>query len=317
MSFGTPVPLLLGIILVLSAVALFFLDRLKPGYQRDADKVYALLFLFAGIVLLTEWDMSLWASFQQLILVGTLLTLMVQNIYSRTPRDPRTAQPVGGYDGGRDDYRPSRPAPYPPGARTNVRAELDRRDYVPEDRYYQNRPMLGGRDEAYYDDYRGAPVDTYNGYRPGAPSNGPIGRLPGDSPARSERGGRSSRPDSRDRTYDRPNDRPSDRPVDRYDQPPSSYSQPSDSYSRPPANSDRWSDSSVARSSSQYSGSLPNRPSSLGDSRRSQPPARTASRFDAHDPGAVNQDEPMAPSNYVDYSAVNPEDRPDRPLNLS
>lgn len=310
MSFGTPVPLLLGIIMIVGAVALFFLNRLKPGYERDADKVYALLFLLAGIILLTEWDMSLVASLQQFILVGMVIFLMVQNIYSRTPRDPRVAQ-AGGYDvpPPRDDYRPPSRPDYRPGPRTNVRAELDRRDYMPDDRYYPNRPMIGGRDEAYYDDYRGAPPDAYNGYRPGTPPNGGvIGRLPGDvSPERSDRGVRPSRSDSRDRTPDRP-----------YNQPPSSYNQPpTDPYSsRPPASNDRWNDWND-RPSRPSSRSLGNRPSSLDDARRSPAPTRTASRFDAHDPAATNQDEPMAPSNYVDYSAVNPDDRPDQPLNLS
>ncbi|MGP1382307.1 MAG: Ycf66 family protein [Thainema sp.] len=309
MGFGTPVPLLLGIIMIVGAVALFFLNRLKPGYERDIDKIYAFAFLIAGIILLTEWDMSFPAAMQQLIVVLSLISLTIQNIYSRTPLDPRVAPPVGGYDGGRDDYRPPSRPDYRPGPRTNVRAELDRRDYMPDDRYYANRPMIGGREEPYYDDYRGAPPDAYSSYRPGTPpNNGVIGRLPGNMPDRSERGMRPSRSDSRDRTPDRP-----------YNQPPSSYTQqpPADPYSsRPPANNERWNDwnDRPARPSSRPLG---NRPSSLDDARRSPAPTRTAARFDAHDPAATNQDEPMAPSNYVDYSAVNPDDRPDQPLNLS
>lgn len=298
--------------MIVGAVALFFLNRLKPGYERDTDRIYAFAFLLSGIILLTEWDMSFPAAMQQLIVVISLICLTVQNIYSRTPRDPRVAQ-AGGYDvpPPRDDYRPPSRPDYRPGSRTNVRAELDRRDYMPDDRYYPNRPMIGGRDEPYYDDYRGAPPDAYNGYRPGNPPNGGvIGRLPGDVSERSDRGVRPSRSDSRDRTPDRP-----------YNQPPSAYSQPpADPYtSRPPASNDRWNDydAPTERSSRPPSRPLQNRPSSLDDTRRSPSPTRTASRFDAHNPAASNQDEPMAPSNYVDYSAISPDDRPDQPLNLS
>ncbi|MEO0351241.1 MAG: Ycf66 family protein, partial [Cyanobacteria bacterium P01_A01_bin.15] len=39
MNFGTPVPLLVGLILILGAVGLFFLDKIKPGYERSSDKV--------------------------------------------------------------------------------------------------------------------------------------------------------------------------------------------------------------------------------------------------------------------------------------
>ena len=70
MNFGTPVPLLLGIFMVLGAVALFFLDRLKPGYGRDSDRVYAILFLIAGVILLGNLNMDVILSFQQMIVVG-------------------------------------------------------------------------------------------------------------------------------------------------------------------------------------------------------------------------------------------------------
>ncbi len=148
MNFGTPVPLLLGIFLVLSAVALFFLDRLKPGYGRDADKIYAILFLISGVFLLGSLTMELIPSFQQMIMVGMLTSLMIQNINSRVPAGRPMPQGDGrdGYGGGYRPSRPSRPA-YPPDARTNMRAELDRRDFGPEDPYARPRPMLGGRND--------------------------------------------------------------------------------------------------------------------------------------------------------------------------
>jgi hypothetical protein len=146
-NFGTPVPLLLGIFLILGAVALFFLDRLKPGYERDYDKVYAILFLISGFFLLGHLTMELLASFQQLIMVGVLTSLMIQNIRSRTPITNRYGQSAGPDEPlPRDSYRPARSRPdYTRAPQTNVRAELDRRNIPPEPRY--SRPMLGGYDD--------------------------------------------------------------------------------------------------------------------------------------------------------------------------
>lgn len=200
MNFGTPVPLLLGIILIVGAVALFFLDRLKPGYERDSDKVYAILSLISGIFLLGNLTMELIPAFQQIIMVGMFITLMVQNINARVPRDKRVAQ-TGGYDGP-DGYRPSRPdrPAYRPDARANVRAELDRRDYPVDDRTLR-RPMLGGRDDRMYGDYREPVRDSYRDDYREVPPSGAVGRLPGSDrsgdrvrvsrPRPSKRGGRS------------------------------------------------------------------------------------------------------------------------------
>lgn len=149
MNFGTPVPLLLGIFLILGAVALFFLDRLRPGYERDYDKVYAVLFLLSGIFLLGHLTMELLPSFQQLIMVGALTALMIQDIRSRAPNANigraagRQAAPEVPP---KDSYRPSRGgrSSYGMAPQTSVRAEIDRRDLPPERPY---RPMLGSYDE--------------------------------------------------------------------------------------------------------------------------------------------------------------------------
>jgi hypothetical protein len=184
-NFGTPVPLLIGIVLILGGVALFFVDRLKPGYGRDSDKVYAVLWLISGVFLLGHLNMELLASFQQLLMAGMLITVTIQNVYARTPREDRYApQPAGG---GRDDYyRPSRPPQdyRSSSPRMNVRAELDNEGpYRP--RFPEDRRMIGGREEpprrsGYYEDGYG---DRYgapqNGYpdRPTPPSDRPVERL--------------------------------------------------------------------------------------------------------------------------------------------
>lgn len=134
--------------LIIGAVALFFLDRLKPGYQRDYDKAYALLFLLSGIFLIGNLTMEILPSFQQLIMVGTLTALMIQNIQARTPLEGRSGYAAGsGMPPGRDGYRPARSSrsAYGSSTRTSVQAELDRRDIPPDPRY--SRPMLSGYDD--------------------------------------------------------------------------------------------------------------------------------------------------------------------------
>lgn len=181
MNFGTPVPLLLGIVLIVGAIALFFLDKLKPGYERDSDKVYSVLCLLAGLFLLAHLDMQLISAFQQIIMVGMLTALLVQNIRSRSPSNTRANQPGGvGVSPGRDPYRRSRPSrsAYGDEGRMNVRAELEVEDYLDE-RYSRPRPMLDGRRsgggserppydsssyaEEYPEDDRPAPQGRYSG----------------------------------------------------------------------------------------------------------------------------------------------------------
>ena len=148
MNFGTPVPLLIGIVLILGAVALFFLDKLKPGYGRDSDKVYAVLWLISGVFLLGHLTMELLASFQQLLMAGMLIAVTIENVYSRSPKEDRYASQAAGEAPSRGDYyRPSRPREYRGGPRMNVRAELDNDEpYRP--RFTEDRRMLRGRDES-------------------------------------------------------------------------------------------------------------------------------------------------------------------------
>jgi hypothetical protein len=150
-NFGTPVPLLIGIVLIVGAIALFFLDKLKPGYGRDSDKVYALLCLVSGVFLLAHLTMELIPSFQQLIMAGMVIALLIDNIRTRGPAGDRFAQPQG--PDLRPDYRPSSRPGYGD-RRANVRAELER-----DGGYYgPSRPVLGSRDQgrsAYGDDAYG------------------------------------------------------------------------------------------------------------------------------------------------------------------
>ncbi len=178
MNFGTPVPLLIGIILIIGALALFFLGKFRPGYERDSDKVYAVLLVISGLFLLAHLDMDLLASFQQLLMGGMLTALLIESIRSRLPRTEPMQPPLNNRSP-RPRYD-DRPAPN----RRVYRAELDDRGAPLRDRPYPPRMapardprMAPAREEyrrEYGNDYREEPVrprQPYEEYR------GPAGRL--------------------------------------------------------------------------------------------------------------------------------------------
>ncbi|NEQ54163.1 MAG: hypothetical protein F6K11_29205 [Leptolyngbya sp. SIO3F4] len=174
MNFGTPVPLLVGLILILGAIGLFFLDKLKPGYERSSDKVYSILLLISGIFLMAHLDMPLLASFQQVMLVGMLTTLIINDVSKRESNRNRSIEREGA------------PRRYEERPRRVYRAELDDWDVpgsqqqrIPSDRYrdgygdrYEPRPLEA---RPPYEDRRpparlqpgqsgGRPNDQFDGY---------------------------------------------------------------------------------------------------------------------------------------------------------
>ncbi len=194
-NFGTPVPLLVGLILILGAVGLFFLDKLKPGYERSSDKVYSILLLLSGIFLLAHLNMELLASFQQVMLVGMLTTLIINDISKRESNRSRPAEREG--PPRRYDERPRRV----------YRAELDDWDApgpprIPSDRY---------RNDRYGDRYEPRPLEP----RPPAPyeERRPPARLQPGQSGRDEQFDRY--PNERSRPEPRPDNRSDNYP--RYD----------------------------------------------------------------------------------------------------
>lgn len=229
MNFGTPVPLLIGIILILGALALFFLEKFRPGYERDSDKVYAVLLLISGLFLLAHLDMELLASFQQLLLTGMLTTLLIESVRSRLPNtDPMRP------DNRMDPPRPPRPRyDERPPIRRGYRAELDDRGMLRDPYPPARQPRMNPAREAAWDDYAPAgraarqPYEEYRGpagrlqpsRRPNGPSNG--GPPPDNRFSDNERYGErppaprpvSARP-PQDRMPERSPERASERPPE-------------------------------------------------------------------------------------------------------
>jgi hypothetical protein len=85
-NFNTPA-LLFGLILLVASIALFVFGRLKPELQRDSDSVYAIIGVVCSLILFgSAFDLSLGMSFQQLLMIGTLIALMWENIQARQPK---------------------------------------------------------------------------------------------------------------------------------------------------------------------------------------------------------------------------------------
>jgi Ycf66 protein N-terminus len=168
-GFGTPVALLIGIILILVAVGLFFLDKFKPGYKRDSDTVYAVLFLTVGIMSLVNWSQNFLESFQLMILAGMLIALVLESIQRRTPqskqvgtiyRDDERERPSRGNYRSREEESP----------RAELRVELDDDRFTPIDEFSRPRRIRGtgergsSRDSSSRDSYAARSDEWNEGY---------------------------------------------------------------------------------------------------------------------------------------------------------
>jgi Ycf66 protein N-terminus len=160
-GFGTPVALLIGIILILVAVGLFFLDKFKPGYKRDSDTVYAVLFLAVGIMSLVNWSQNFLESFQLMILAGMLIALIIESIQRRTAQSKQ----VGTIYRDEERERPSRGS-YRAGAeespRAELRVELDDDRFTPIDEFSRPRRIRGTGERGNSRDSYAARSDEWN-----------------------------------------------------------------------------------------------------------------------------------------------------------
>jgi hypothetical protein len=148
-GIGTPVALLVGIILIIMGIGLFFLDNFKPGYKRDSDTVYAVLLLTVGILALLIWNANFAESLQLMVASGTIIALMIERIQSRSANS-EMMRPAGGRSARRENDRSNRAyrGGYEDSPRSDLRVELDD-DYnmPPLDDATWSRRIPGAREE--------------------------------------------------------------------------------------------------------------------------------------------------------------------------
>lgn len=125
-GIGTPVAILIGVMLLVVGIGLFFLDTFKPGYKRDSDKVYGILFMTLGILSLANWQAGFGVSLLLMVSAGTQIALIVERIRNRTASNEPAYQ-MGGRSSRWEGDRPSRSyrSSYEDSPRSEVRAEFD------------------------------------------------------------------------------------------------------------------------------------------------------------------------------------------------
>jgi hypothetical protein len=77
-SFGIPAALLFGLVLILASLGLFLTSKFKPDLYQESDNIYAIIGIICGLLLLISLDLGAAMAFQQLLMIGSLITIMWQ-----------------------------------------------------------------------------------------------------------------------------------------------------------------------------------------------------------------------------------------------
>jgi Ycf66 protein N-terminus len=77
-NFGVPAALLFGLVLILASLALFLTSKFKPDLYQESDNIYAAIGIVCGLLLLISLDLGAAMAFQQLLMIGSLITIMWQ-----------------------------------------------------------------------------------------------------------------------------------------------------------------------------------------------------------------------------------------------
>ncbi|WP_373541634.1 Ycf66 family protein [Chamaesiphon sp.] len=83
MSFGIPAALLFGLVLILASLGLFLTSKFKPDLHQESDNIYAIIGIICGLLLLISLDLGAAMAFQQLLMIGALISIMWQFLQVR------------------------------------------------------------------------------------------------------------------------------------------------------------------------------------------------------------------------------------------
>lgn len=83
MSFGIPAALLFGLVLILASLSLFLTSKFKPDLYQESDNIYAIVGIICGLLLLISLDLGAAMAFQQLLMIGSIISIMWQFIQVR------------------------------------------------------------------------------------------------------------------------------------------------------------------------------------------------------------------------------------------
>jgi hypothetical protein len=110
-GFTSPAPILFGMILILAALGLFLTSKFKPDLYQESDNIYVVIGVVCGLLLIISLDLSFAMSFQQLLMIGALISITWQ--YLQVRAENKKLKGGGGRAPGRErDVAPARRSSY-------------------------------------------------------------------------------------------------------------------------------------------------------------------------------------------------------------
>ncbi len=76
MSFGIPAALLFGLVLIIASLSLFLTSKFKPNLYEESDNIYVVIGIVCGLLLLISLDLGAAMAFQQMLMIGVMITMM-------------------------------------------------------------------------------------------------------------------------------------------------------------------------------------------------------------------------------------------------
>ncbi len=111
----TPAVVLFGMILIVASLGLFLTSKFKPELHQESDNIYAGIGVVCGIILALSFTLDPLMVFQQMLMIGTLVTITWQFLQTRAEnkrlkgggrssgKEERSAGRRGGYNARLDD----------------------------------------------------------------------------------------------------------------------------------------------------------------------------------------------------------------------
>lgn len=119
----TPAVVLFGMILIVASLGLFLTSKFKPELHQESDNIYAGIGVVCGIILALSFTLDPLMVFQQMLMIGTLVTITWQFLQTRAENKRLKG-------GGRSSAKEERSA-----RRGGYSARLDdEQEYVPQKR---------------------------------------------------------------------------------------------------------------------------------------------------------------------------------------
>jgi Ycf66 protein N-terminus len=129
---GISAAALFGLVLIIASLSLFLTSKFKPDLYQESDNIYAVIGIVCGILLVASYDLGAAMAFQQMLMIGSLITIMWQfmQVRAENKRLKGGGRSTGREDSPRKGYsaRIEDEPEYAPAKRRNRRNEDNRFD---------------------------------------------------------------------------------------------------------------------------------------------------------------------------------------------